>query len=63
MGPLYEGLRYDLINRNPTINYGSVLAMKCVGMVESYTMSVPLTCLKTLAADQLKRSTYMVTCA
>ena len=40
-----------VINRNPTINYGSVLAMKCVGMVESYTMSVPLTCLKTLAAD------------
>ena len=50
-------------NNLPTINYGSVLAMKCVGMVESYTMSVPLTCLKTLAADQLKRSTYMVTCA
>ena len=25
--------------------------MKCVGIVESYTMSVPLTVLKTLAAD------------
>ncbi len=40
-----------IINRNPTINYGSILAMYCVGMVDSYTMSVPLRILPPLAAD------------
>lgn len=40
-----------IINRNPTINYGSIMAMYCVGMVDSYTMSVPLRILPPLAAD------------
>lgn len=40
-----------LINRNPTINYGSIIAMKCVGINDSYTMSMPLQVLKALAAD------------
>ena len=31
-----------LINRNPTINYGSIIAMKCIGINESFTMSMPL---------------------
>ena len=40
------------LKNEPTINYGSVLAMRCVGVnVDSYTMSMPLTVLKTLAAD------------
>ena len=45
-------------NRNPTINYGSLLQMFCVGMNKDldhdYTMSLPLQILPLLAAD----STY-----
>lgn len=40
-----------LINRNPTINYGSILFMRCVGINDNYTMSVPLQPLKPLNAD------------
>lgn len=40
-----------LINRNPTISYGSILQMFCVGMTDSYTMAVPLQILPLLAAD------------
>lgn len=40
-----------LINRNPTIEYGSVLAMRCVGINDNYTMGMPLQVLKGLAAD------------
>ena len=40
-----------LINRNPTINYGSILQMFCVGINDNYTMSMPLQVLPLLAAD------------
>lgn len=40
-----------IINRNPTIAYGGILQMFCVGFTNSYTMAVPLQCLKFLAAD------------
>ena len=49
-----------LINRNPTINYGSILQMFCVGMNKDldhdYTMSLPLQILPLLAADSTYRS-------
>ena len=41
-----------IINRNPTINLGSILAMKCIGIEFNYTMSMPENVLKGLAADQ-----------
>ena len=40
-----------IINRNPTINYGSILQMFCVGYTKTLTMSVPLQVLPSLAAD------------
>ena len=40
-----------LINRNPTINYGSILRMTCIGINMDYTMSIPIPILKPLAAD------------
>lgn len=40
-----------IINRNPTINYGSIMQMFCIGYTDTLTMSVPLQCLKSLAAD------------
>lgn len=40
-----------IINRNPTINYGSILQCFCVGMTDTYTMAVPLQILPLLAAD------------
>lgn len=40
-----------IINRNPTINYGSILFMRCIGINDNYTMSVPLQILKPLGAD------------
>lgn len=40
-----------IINRNPTISYGSILQMFCVGINFNYTMSVPLQILPPLAAD------------
>ena len=43
-----------IINRNPTIGYGSILHMYCVGIVDSYTMAVPLQILPLLAADLTK---------
>lgn len=43
-----------IINRNPSINYGSIQQMFCVKInMHDYTMSVPLQILKPLAADQL----------
>lgn len=42
-----------IINRNPTIAYGGILQMFCVGFTETYTMAVPLQVLKMLAADKL----------
>ena len=41
-----------IINRNPSINHGSLLQMYCVGVNEDdFTMSVPLQILKMLGAD------------
>ena len=40
-----------LINRNPTIAYGSIFQMYCVKMTKGYTMGIPLQVLKPLAAD------------
>ncbi len=40
-----------IINRNPTINYGSILAMRCTGINDTYTMSMPLLILGLLTAD------------
>lgn len=40
-----------MINRNPSINYGSVLHMYCIGINDNFTMSMPLQVLKPLAAD------------
>ena len=31
-----------IINRNPTISYGSILQMFCIGCTNTYTMAVPL---------------------
>ena len=40
-----------IINRNPTIQYGSILRVRCVGINLNYTMSISLLVLKNLAAD------------
>ena len=44
-----------IINRNPTISYGSIMHMYCIGINDNFTMSVPLQILRPLAADQLRR--------
>ena len=40
-----------IINRNPTLNYGSILAMRCIGINDTFTMSMPLQILPPLNAD------------
>lgn len=45
-----EGLPV-ILNRNPTIDYGSVLQMFCIGYTKTLTISVPLQVLKPLGAD------------
>lgn len=45
-----EGLNF-IINRNPTISYGGILAVHCIGINKDYTMSIALQVLKLLAAD------------
>ena len=40
-----------LINRNPTIGYGGILACKVLGINMDYTMSISLLVLPKLAAD------------
>lgn len=40
-----------IINRNPTIGYGSILQMFCVDFTDTHTMAVPLQPLPLLAAD------------
>ena len=40
-----------IINRNPTISYGSILSMYCVGFTDTYTMGVPVQPLPLLVAD------------
>lgn len=44
-----------LINRNPSIQMGSILQMHCIKMTSGYTMGIPLQILKPLAADFDKR--------
>lgn len=45
-----EGLAV-IINRNPSINRGSLLQMFCIDMSFDYTMALPLTVLEKLGAD------------
>ena len=45
-----EGLAV-IINRNPSINRGSLLQMFCIDMSFNYTMALPLSVLELLAAD------------
>lgn len=45
-----EGLPV-ILNRNPTIAYGSILQMFCVGYTDDLTIRVPLQVLQPLAAD------------
>jgi DNA-directed RNA polymerase beta' subunit len=40
-----------IMNRNPTLAYGSILQMFCVGYDDTLTLSIPLQVLKPLAAD------------
>lgn len=40
-----------IINRNPTINYGSILQVYCIGFTKTLTMSISLQVLKPLCAD------------
>ena len=40
-----------LINRNPTISYGGILFVRCIGINMDFTMSISLLVLKLLAAD------------
>jgi len=40
-----------IINRNPTLAYGSMLQMFCIGYDDTLTLSIPLQVLKLLAAD------------
>lgn len=40
-----------IINRNPTISFGSMFQMYCVDVTDTYTMGVPLQVLVPLAAD------------
>ena len=44
-------MRYSLIVLNETIQFGSVLFMRCIGINKNYTMSIPLAILKTMGAD------------
>jgi DNA-directed RNA polymerase beta' subunit len=40
-----------IINRNPTINFGSIMQVYCIGINDNYTMSISLQILKFLGAD------------
>lgn len=52
-----------IINRNPSINLGSIMQVYCVKMTTGYTMGIPLQILKPLAADKRKyRVAYMGDC-
>lgn len=49
-----ENINYGipiLINRNPTIQYGGILQMYCIGINDNYSMSLPLPILPLLNAD------------
>ena len=45
-----------IINRNPTLVYGGILQVYCIGMCDGYTMALSLQVLKGLAADLSNRS-------
>ena len=47
-----EGLPV-IINRNPTINFGSILQVFCIGFTDTLTMSIPLQVLKLMGADRI----------
>ena len=47
-----------LLNRNPTISYGSILYMKVTDISFDYSMQIPLGVLNLLKADQ-QRSLYI----
>lgn len=55
-----EGLPV-IINRNPTLAYGSILQCFCIGFTDTLTMSISLQVLKSLAADQIVVSYYLLT--
>ena len=38
----YTGGIKMLVNRNPSIQYGSILCMRCIGINDTFTMSMPL---------------------
>ena len=40
-----------IINRNPTINFGGIVGVYCVGISSGYTMSISLQIITGLAAD------------
>ena len=40
-----------IINRNPTINFGGIVGVYCVGISSGYTMGISLQILTGLAAD------------
>lgn len=40
-----------IINRNPTIAYGSIMQMFCIGLTKSFTIGIPLRILKSMGAD------------
>lgn len=48
-----------LINRNPTIGYGGIIQCYVIGISAGYTMTMPLTVLKGLAAD-FDGDTYVI---
>jgi hypothetical protein len=56
-----EGLPV-IINRNPTLAYGSMLQMWCVGFTDTLTMSVPLQAIKSMCADFDGRKIIQVHC-
>ena len=39
------------VNTRPSINYGSIMALRCVGINDDYTMSMPLQVNTPFAAD------------
>ena len=45
-----EGIPF-IINRNPTINYGGIMQVYCIGINDNYTMNISLQILPFLAAD------------
>ena len=45
-----EGLQV-IINRNPTINFGSILSMYCIGINDNFTMAISNQILRLIAGD------------